>query len=272
MFISYADESGYCGRKYNPKQPVQVFAAVVSNAYSIHKTRKEFSYNLKFLRKHKIHIRELKASEIYRGRGGWKRISAKTRHGIFERYFKWLRGRNHKIIISIIDQKPFFSTNNDISKILKVPYVAGAVHIALAIQRLHNNKKKNKGKTILIFDEQKKYQNNVSKIIAEPEAILLEYYKEGKRDDPLGQIIDTAYFTSSHYSFLLQVADTAAFVYRRYYELVKYEFKESYDGEQKKIERWIKILNKLKVPKSIVYPQRPQQEICKFYNYFLPQI
>ena len=271
MFISYADESGYSGRKFDQRQPVQVFAAILPNAYNIHRTRKEFNYNLEILRKNKIKIKELKASEIYRGKRGWADIRAETRHGIFERYFQWLQKRKHKIIVSIIDQKSFFSAKNKIKKLLKVPYVAGALHIALTIQKIHNNAKANKGKTILIFDEQKEYQNDVSKLIAEPNSTLLKFYKINKKDSPLEQIIDTAYFNSSHYSYLLQVADTTAFVYRRYYELKNYKLDESYLGEKEKIENWIKIIDRLKVSESTMYPKKTSQRICKFFNCFLPK-
>lgn len=270
MFISYADESGYCGEKFDPKQPVQVFAAVLVNTYNIHKTRGEFAYNIKVLRDHKIDIKELKAVEIYGGRNAWKDVSGEVRHSIFEEYFKWLKARNHKILISVIDQKSFFEDKSDFKKTLSVPYIAGAIHLALGVEKFNRNQSSNKGKTILIFDEEKDYQNAVSKIIAEPTIELTEHCSQGKKSDSLEQIIDTAYFNSSHYSFLLQVADTTAFVYRRYYELNVYNDTERYKGEKEKIGRWVGIIDKLKIPDKFMYPSRGKEKITQFLNNFFP--
>jgi hypothetical protein len=47
-------------------------------------------------------------------------------------------------------------------------WVAGAVHVALQLRKLHQTLKKNKGHTVLIFDENKVKADRLNEVQSEP--------------------------------------------------------------------------------------------------------
>lgn len=273
MYIGYVDESGYVGHARNPDQPLQAMACILPSAYTIHRTTDEFADNMKILRKNDIPLAELKAEEIYRGRGAWERVGGNIRHRIFTRYFNWLVNRKHKIVLSLIDNNRFFDlkdSGNQIANCLDFPYVAGALHIALAVQKHNQGQKKNKGKTILIFDEQRDFENMVEDLIAQPPKftdVFYSYRPENK--SRLNQIIDTAYFVKSHYSYLIQTADTVAFVSRLYLQLTTHEIPEAYNGELNRIQKWFDMIKTRLIPRTHIYP-KGSDEIFRFYRNVAP--
>jgi len=273
MYIGYVDESGYVGHARNPDQPVQAMACILPSAYNLHRTTDEFAVNLQILRDNNIPLAELKAEEIYRGRGAWKRVDGDIRHKIFSRYFSWLVNRKHKIILSLIDNNRFFAlkdSGNQIADYLGFPYVAGALQIALAIQRHNQGQKKNKGKTILIFDEQRDFENTVEDLIAQPPEFTDVFYGyQAKNKGRLDQIIDTAYFVKSHHSYLIQTADTVAFVSRLYLQLTVYGMQESYSRELNRIQEWFDMIRGRLIPRTHVYPNG-SDDIFKFYRSAAP--
>lgn len=273
MYIGYVDESGYVGSAKNLNQPLQAMACILASAYTIHRTTDEFADIMKILRKNKIPLVELKAEEIYRGRDVWKKVEGNIRHRIFTQYFRWLLNRKHSIVLSLIDNNRFFDlkdSGNQIAKRLNSPYVAGALHIALAVQKHNQGQKKNKGKTILIFDEEKEFENRVENLIAQPPEFTDVFYGyQPKNKSRLNQIIDTAYFVKSHYSYLVQIADTVAFVSRLYLQLTRYEKPEDYNGELNRIQKWFNTIKTRLIPRTHIYP-KGSDEIFKFYRNVAP--
>lgn len=274
MYIGYIDESGYVGRARNPDQPIQAIACILPSAYNLHRTTDEFAFNMQILRENNIPLAELKAEEIYRGRGAWQRVNGDIRHEIFARYFDWLVNRRHKIILSLIDNNRYFDlkdSGDQIANCLGFPYVAGALHIGLAVQKHNQGKKRNKGKTILIFDEQRDFENTVEDLIARPPEFTDVFYGYQSGDGSrLNQIIDTAYFVKSHYSYLVQTADTVAFVSRLYLQLTTYEMPESYDGELSRIREWCDMIERRLISRSHLYP-RGSNGILEFYRNVAPR-
>ncbi len=274
MYIGYVDESGYVGRARNPDQPVQVMACILPSVYNLHRTTDEFGANLQTLRANAIPLTELKAEEIYRGRGVWGRVEGVVRHRIFSTYFDWLVSRRHKIVLSLIDNNRFFDlkdSGDQIAEHLGFPYVAGALQIALSVQRHNQGRKKNKGKTILIFDEQNEFEGAVEDLIAQPPEFTDGFYGYRPRDRfKLNQIIDTAYFVKSHYSHVIQTADTVAFVSRLYLQLTNYGMEQAYNGELNRIEGWFNTIRERLIPRSHVNP-RGSHEILEFYRRVEPR-
>ena len=273
MYIGYVDESGYVGRNRNPAQPVQVIACVLPNAYNLHRTINEFAENMQTLRDNNVPLAELKAEEIYRGRGAWATVDGSLRHEVFARYFRWLESRKHKIVLSLIDNNRFFDlkdAGDPIAGHLGFPYVAGALHVALAIQRNNKVIKKNKGRTILIFDEQGEFENTVEDLIAQPPEFTDIFYKPGsKKETKLNQILDTAFFVRSHYSFAIQVADTVAFVSRLHLELTRYGREQSYVGELNRVAGWFNMILARLIPTHNLYPTG-SRGILRFYRDIAP--
>lgn len=273
MYIGYVDESGYVGRNRNPAQPVQVVACVLPSAYNLHRTIAEFSQNMQILRDNDIPLAELKAEQIYRGRGPWAAVNGNLRHEIFARYFRWLETRKHKIVLSLIDNNRFFDlkdSGDPIAGVLEFPYVAGALHVALAIQKNNKDIGRNKGRTILIFDDQDEFQKTIEESIAQPPEFTDVFYGYRSKDKiKLNQILDTAYFVKSHYSFLIQVADTVAFVSRHYLELTRYARDEAYVGERNRLAGWFNIILGRLVPRGSIYP-KGAAGILEFYRRIAP--
>lgn len=264
MFLCYVDESGFNGKKYNPEQPVQTMVGIFLNIYNYHKTDSEFKEIFDIISQH-IPIKEIKAADIYRGRKKWNSIDSTIRDKVIDYYIKWILDRNHKFIVTAIDNKTFFdlkkqNKEHPVFKAFPYPWILSAFQIALVIQKLNRNKLKNKGKTLLIFDEEDVFADHLCELIHTPPDFIDEFVKfeEKKEKVRLNQIIDSAYFVKSHHSSMAQVVDILAFIYRLHLELNHYGMPEAYDGEKAKINNWISLVQNKFVKHSNIYP-RPQK-------------
>ena len=262
MFLCYVDESGYNGSKLNSAQPVQVMVGIFPNVYNFHRSDSEFREVFELLRD-EIPLSEVKGEQIYRGRGPWRDVKPEIRDNVIEYYLDWVTNRNHKLIVTAIDNIKYFelreaASDSPFIQALPYPYLLAGLHIALAIQKLNRGKKKNKGKTILIFDEQEEFSNTLTELIFSPPEFIDDFVpfdpaKEGTR---LNQIIDTAFFVRSHHSSMAQVVDVVAYLYRLHLELTSYGFDESYEGEARKVAAWIERIRGKFVPFNKIYPRR----------------
>lgn len=263
MFLAYADESGFTGQKSNPEQPVLVVGAIMPNVYRLHKTQTEFGEIVELCEALGISLTELKAEQIYRGRGPWRGVDYEDRDRILEVYLTWLSDRGHKILISAIDNKEYFSfvkqmPDHPCAMDLPYPYLAGALHIAMMIQKLNKNKKKNKGRTILIFDQQDQFENHVTSLICNPPDFTDPFcnYDPEKDVDRFDQIVDTAYFVRSHQAYLAQVADVISYIARLYIELNYYGVDESYEGERQKVNCWYSYIEDCHIGFNLAIPRK----------------
>ncbi len=243
MYVCYVDESGHCGKKYNSVQPVEVLCGVVSDATKLFKTQRELAVIVKFLNKKGIPLTELKASDAYRGRKHWSGVEPRVRDKIFEFMLKWAKDRSCKFVVCPIDSKVFFDLKADgcaISGMLRHPYEAGALNLILAVQRHQSGRRNNKGKTLVIFDEQSGHDLNLLNIMGNDLTFTDGYtgYKpkpRAKNQDPrLNEIIDVPHFSKSHLTVLIQLADWIAFIVNTYLLLKVYGHTEKYPGELEK--------------------------------------
>jgi hypothetical protein len=100
MYFCYVDESGHCGTKFDPNQPVEVLVGVVSDATKFHKTNREHSSFLKeLLHIHGVEVSELKSAQIFRGRKEWSSIAPDVRKQIFKDLLKYLEVVRMEILI-----------------------------------------------------------------------------------------------------------------------------------------------------------------------------
>jgi hypothetical protein len=86
-------------------------------------------------------------------------------------------------------------------------------HLVLAIQNFGMTFEKNKGNTLLIFDNERRQELRFTDVICRPPKWSDEYYNRTKKQDALDQIIDVPYFGDSEEVSLIQVADFLAFSY-----------------------------------------------------------
>ncbi|MBK7652436.1 MAG: DUF3800 domain-containing protein [Flammeovirgaceae bacterium] len=253
MYSCYIDESGHNGRKFNPEQPVEVLCGVLTDMTKLFKTQKEFLSIVNKITGLDIQINELKASNVYRGRKQWGKVEAAKRFELIEDILLWTEERKCKYLVCPIDTQKFFdlkASGNQFAELFKCPYEAGAINVLLALQRHQDSKKNNKGKTLVVFDEQKAHDDNLVKILASDRAFTDSFTgfvpKTKSKVEPkrLDQIIDIPYFSPSHLSILIQLADWAAFIINRYLLLSVYHVQESYEGEFVIIEKWYKLIGK----------------------------
>ncbi|MBN2840128.1 MAG: DUF3800 domain-containing protein [Coriobacteriia bacterium] len=263
MYICYVDESGHCGKKTNPQQPVQVMCGVVSDLTKLFKTQREHAEIIGILNKYGIPLSELKGSEAYRGRGHWKNVPAAARDTVYETILGWAAERSCKFIVCPIDSATFFSKKSagcaDSAR-LCYPYEASALNVLLALQRFHEPKKNNKGRTVVVFDEQLDHDSNLLSIVAGDLAFTDSYTgynaasKAKSKPPRLDQVVDVPHFSKSHLAVLIQVADWAAFVANKYLLLTVYNQPEAYPGELEKIEGWYKRVGDALVTHTAIDP------------------
>lgn len=262
MYLCYVDESGYCGSHVDDTQPLQVMAGVYVNLYNFHRTDSEFRRIFEIIHE-RVPLVEIKARDIYRGKGSWSGIDPKDRDRVIEYYLDWVRSRNHKVILLTVDNSKFFArlqsdSQNPYLSTLRNPWMLSAFHMSLVVQKLGKSQPRNKGKAFLVFDEEHEHSDDLENLISDPPDFVDEYvpFNPKRAEERLDQIVDTAYFVKSHHSSMAQVADVIAYIFCRYLQLTAYSQPEAYWGEITKIANWIDILKSTVVSDSTVYPRR----------------
>lgn len=277
MYACYIDESGHCGERYDVNQPVEVVCGVITDITKLFKTQREHSGILKTLEKNKISIAELKAKDIYRGKNAWYGINHAVRYSVIDQLLEWADERTCKYIVCPIDSAKFFERKNNgcpISNILKFPYEAGAMNVVLAVERFKSGTKKNKGKTLVVFDEQHAHDGSIIKLIESDLSFTDGYtgYKlsrKKKQPPRLNEIIDAPFFSKSHLSTLIQLSDLVAFIVNRYILLTVFGKAESYENELKQITKWYEVIRNNAIPHVHINPSA-KDALCSFYREVRP--
>jgi hypothetical protein len=177
MKFCHADESlDDAGEK------VQVMVGIVADAQRINRSRVEFSEIFELVERALPEaLKELKGSRISYGRGGWRDVPPEIRKDVFRWFCQWIGERKHQLAISAFDIARFGERlPADYPPPLRDLSVAGALHIALQLQKLHQTIKKNKGHTVLIFDENKAKADRLNEILSAPPAWTETYYEKRK--------------------------------------------------------------------------------------------
>jgi hypothetical protein len=242
VYICYADESGYAGSGSTANQPILAMAGILVNTYNIHRTQDELSELITLVEQTGRRVQELKGQELYRGTGPWRGMKGEDRHGLYEALLQWLAGRPHRVLLSVLDNA---RAHNLISREygwVKAPYVAAGLHLALQVQRTNQSQKRNKGKTLLVYDQLGQHEADLSYLIADPPSDTDPYY--GYMGGPrLDQIVDSVYFVRSHHASFIQLADVVAFVARRRAELVALVRRARFPHERDRLDCWWKQLS-----------------------------
>lgn len=278
MRICYIDESGHCGTKYNADQPIEVLCGIMTDISKLFKTQKEHNDILDILKDHGVEVPELKGADIYRGRKEWHDIDPKERDAVYEILLEWSKERVCKFIVCPIDSNEFFKSKDNgcpIATKFGYPWEAAAFNVALAVQRENRSKKNNKGRTIVIFDEQEKHDERFLQLLEGDLSFTDGYTKYKKRpraksDPRLNQIVDIPHFSKSHMAVLIQLADIAAYIVNRHILISEYGFKEEYSGEADKFSKWYRIISANCIAHTSVDPPG-QDDLCSFYRKMRPR-
>lgn len=282
MYFCYVDESGHCGTKYDPNQPVEVLVGVISDATKVHKTNREHSNYLKVLLKdHGIDVSEIKSSQIFRGRKEWSTVSPEIRKQVFKDLLKWVKARSCKLIVCPIHSEKFFNLKcdgHDYAGKFQYPYEAGAMNVLLSLQRLKYGLRGNKGKTVVIFDEEGEHDKRLIKLISEDldytdmftQIKLPKSKKKQKSIERFCQIVDIPFFSKSEHSQLIQIADLVAFVVSRYIQLKSFNIQPAFDEELAVIEEFYLGVKDSLIPASYINPPVKGDPLALFYQEIRP--
>jgi hypothetical protein len=252
MKLCYCDETG------TGEEPIAVMVGILVDSTRMHVTKSDWQELLgKLSALVGKQIAELHTRNFYSGSGIWKPLDGAARAKVIGEVFAWLAARKHKIVYSSVC-KSEYQTMFALQRIpdeLNTLWRFLGFHLVLSVQRHCQKHDKNKGNTLLIFDNEEREQMRFTDLLLRPPEWSGEYYGKGKKQEPLDQIIDVPYFGDSQEVSLIQVADFVAYFLRRYAEIKEGHTPIKYPDEAWRIDGWIETLASLSIGRSMMYPK-----------------
>lgn len=253
MKFCYLDESGI------GNEPIAVMAGVVTDASRMHISKQHWNKLLDHLsgivgRQ----ISEIHTRDFYSGNSPWRELSGPQRSEIISSVFAALKERKHHIVYTAVDRKKFAGA------FAKEPYHADiqtlwrfmALHVTLSIQKRFQREPRNKGHTVLVFDNENKEQKRFTDLILNCPEWTDTYYSRKKNQEKLDQIVDVPHFVDSQDVGLIQAADFLCFFLRKHIELNQGLVEEAYRDEKAKVASWIGMALEQSIPKSNIFPSK----------------
>jgi hypothetical protein len=187
MKFCYLDESG------TGDEPFAVMAGVIVDAARMHKTKSQWQNlidNLASIAGREID--EIHTREFYPGNSPWRDLDGPVRARILDEIFKWLADRKHRVVFSAVDVSDFRNNfeEEDFSDDIETLWRFLATHIVLCLQKRHQTKKSNKGRTLMVFDDEHMERTHYRSLIFDPPEWTDQYYGRGESQDRLNQIVD----------------------------------------------------------------------------------
>jgi Protein of unknown function (DUF3800) len=268
MKFCYLDESG------TGSEPVAVVAGIVVDSQRMHVTKGEWDSLLVHLSKLVgRELDELHTKDFYPGNGPFRVLDGPKRALYISAIIEWLCERKHDFVFSAVNKDAFSQTLNSgrVPSGLATPWLCGAFHSVLALQRAHQTQEKTKGHTVLVFDHKGQEQGPLTDLVLRPPSWSDEYYDRAKKQSPLDQIIDAPHFADSRHIPLLQLADFLAYFLRRFVEIEEKLVSTKYTEEQERVAGWIKMLSKRCIGLAHIYPSKGRGSIADFFFQHCPQ-
>ncbi|MGH8397635.1 MAG: DUF3800 domain-containing protein [Gammaproteobacteria bacterium] len=270
MKICYLDESG------TGDEPIAVVAGIVVDAHRMHVTKENWTDLLDHIsgvvgRQ----LTELHTKDFYRGNAPFRTLTGPQRAEYISSICQWFCERKHNFVYSGILKEPFLAAlaAGSIPHDLANPWRAAAFHVALSLQRAHQAHQKNKGHTLLIFDNKAEEQAPFTRLLLNPPDWSDEYYNRGKKQGKLDQIVDAPYFADSTTVALIQAADFLAFFLRRHAEIAENLIAPRYAEEQDKIQEWVEQLSQRTIGVAHMYPAKGRcKAASEFYDHCPPSL
>ena len=153
MKFCYVDDSG------TGDEPYGVMVGIIFDALRMRPTKRDWEGLLKDLSTHTGRtIHELHTRDFYPGNGPWRALSGELRTVVTDAILRWLADRIHNIVCCAVDKEKWyqeFSTDPRYSGVNTIWRFLG-VHLVLAVQKHFQKSKKNKGNTVLVFDNEER--------------------------------------------------------------------------------------------------------------------
>jgi Protein of unknown function (DUF3800) len=263
MKFCYCDESG------TGNEPIAVMVGIVVDSQRMHITKREWSELLGVLSNIAGRaISELHTRDFYAGNGMFRDIPGPTRARLISLICEWIADRRHHLVYASVC-KEAYRQNYAAQRIpdeLNTIWRFMGFHLVLALQRYCQRLEKNKGNTVLIFDNEEREQLRFTDLIMRPPAWSAEYYEKTKKQNPLDQIVDAPFFGDSQDVALIQLADFVAFFFRRYAEIKENLVPARYQEEGERIDGWIATLNQRSIGTSYKKAGRNRPDDLFFEN------
>lgn len=267
MKFCYCDESGH-----GDNDPCFVAVGVIVDAARLNRTADAFSKLFEAIQAHSPEqLKEIKASKLLMGRDRWRQVAPEVRKQICESLCQWITERKHTLILTAIDRVKFTAAKNAAPVELQKGYwLAGMAHLALQLQKLHQGQPNNKGRTVLLIDDNKQFADNLAEMLWTLPVWTDSFYEKRRKQEQLDQIIDSAFAVKSHHAGLIQIADLFALVFRRYAEIHDYGLAEEWEGELAYVESLVRSLTGRLASASSRWPRRPKCPCTQWYNGLAP--
>lgn len=262
MKFCYLDESG------TGNEPIAVMAGIIADASRMHIAKQQWNHLLRHLSDIiGRNISEIHTRDFYSGNSPWRELSGPQRSEIISSIFTALKERKHHVIYTAVDKNRFFAEfpnepyHNDVQTLWRFM----ALHITLSIQKRFQRESRNKGHTVLIFDNENREQKRFTDLIVRCPDWTDSYYAKKKTQDKLDQIVDVPHFVDSQDVGLIQAADFLCFFLRKHIELSQGMVSPAYHDEREKVATWIQVAFNQSIAKSSIFPSKGR---CPAANLF----
>ncbi len=195
---------------------------------------------------------ELKSTKLFYGKDKWHKMPIEERYDLIRSVASWAADRKHKVIVAAIDKE----RAETCTKVDDV-WLGASLHVALQSQRLHAPLK-SKGRTILVFDDNRRMMPRLSDLLWEPPPWTDDFYGRKAKDPALDLIVDSAFAVNSQHAGPVQIADMYAFLFRRYSELSDYGLDERFRGEGDLVEECLSLVRPRVIEARHRYPKRTE--------------
>lgn len=265
MKFCYIDESG------TGEEPFAVMVGIVADSHRMRLTKEHWSNLLESLSDMiGKELSELHTRNFYSGSGVWRGVDGETRSDIITSIFDWLEQRRHHIVYTAVNKEKFFSDfpKEDVYGDISTLWRFMALHLCLALQKNFQRQKRNKGNTVLVFDNEEREMRRFTDLVISPPDWTDTYYQRGKRQEKLDQIVDVPHFVDSRDVGLIQLADFLCYFFRRHIEIQEGAVPPRYHDEEEKVSNWVQQALNQSVAKSNIFKSRSR---CNaedlFYRY-----
>ena len=265
MKFCYCDESGM------GEEPIATMVGVVVDADRMHLTKADWVGLLEILSGVTEHrVTELHMRDLYPGNGPYRNVlDGAERAGLITQICEWIAERKHHFVYTAVVKERYREAwaRQDVPDELGTVWRFMGFHMMLAMQRRFQRDKNRKGNTVFIFDNEEREQMRFADLVQRPPEWSDSYYDRARRTEALNQVVDTPYFGDSRDVSLIQMADFAAFILRRYAEIEGGLTRERYKGEGVRVGEWAAMLAARSIGRPHIYPRTNRNDAHNlFYN------